>query len=123
MGGGPTKRKEAKRRVPPPRHDGSGEGSPTGSEDGTDLCAVPQPINFEAAPEVSISVGLPVRLLPQYLPLVVAGDQTIGNVLEPHATAMRHCIEEGYTMVGIIQSFEPIARRGILKLKGSRPGD
>lgn len=123
MGGGPTNRNETKRRVPSPKHDGGGEGPPARSEDGTDFCAAPQSIDFEAAPKASISVGLRVRLLPQYLPLVVAGDKTIGNVLEPHATAMRHCIEERYTMVGTIQSFDPIARRGVLKLKGSKSGD
>jgi len=35
---------------------------------------------------------------------------------------MRNCIEEEYTMVGSIQSFDPVAGRGVLKVKGSKSG-
>ena len=122
MGGGSTDRSETKRRVRSSGREGGGEGSQGGSEDGIPFCAVLQSIDFEARPGVPISVGLRIRLLPQYLPLVVAGDETIGHVLEPHATAMRNCIEEEYTMVGSIQSFDPVAGRGVLKVKGSKSG-
>jgi hypothetical protein len=122
MGGGSTDRDETKRRVRSSGREGGGEGAQEGSDDGTPFCAVPQSIDFEAMPGVPISVGLRIRLLPQHLPLVVAGDETIGNVLEPQATAMRNCIEEEYMMVGSIQSFDSIAGRGVLKVKGSKSG-
>ncbi len=61
-----------------------------------------------------------VRLLPQHLPLVVAGGKTIGAVAEPHASAMRHCLVEGYRMAGSIDSYDTVSGVGILKVRGTR---
>ena len=96
---------------------------PGGVDVEADFCAVPQTINFLALPEASVAIGLRTRLLAGHLPQVVAGNEAIGNIVEPHATAMRHCIEEGYSMLGSVQSIDIASRQGTLRIEGSKPGD
>lgn len=120
MGGGNSSRDEAKRRHPASQHGGKGDGSIGAPESDGNFCSVPQDIEFEKVPGASISVGLRVRLLAQHLPSVVAGDQMIGAVTEPHATAMRHCLEEGFSMYGSIKSFDVSSDHGVIQIRGSR---
>ena len=125
MGGGPTDREETRRRIPVPSRDGPsvGDGSPApdGSA-GPDFCALKQEVGFEAQGDVAVVPGLRVRLVAQHLPLVLAGGEPVGFVTEPDATAMRHCIEEGFWMVGSVRAFDPDSRHGTLTVSGSGQG-
>jgi hypothetical protein len=125
MGGGPTTRTETPRRIPAPTNDGQGTGDGLAAPNGNSapaFCELKQEIEFEANPDVALSVGLRVRLAPQHLPLVVAGQELVGFVTEPDATAMRHCIEEGFRMTGSVQTFDSASRRGKLTISGSDVG-
>lgn len=120
MGGGNTTRTETKRSAPrPTRKESQGAEAGGGSAESLpDFCELKQQIAFEASASADLFVGMRVRLLPQHLPLVVAGGETLGFVVEPDATAMRHCIEEGFSMAGWISSLSPGGRGGVLSIKG-----
>lgn len=85
-----------------------------------DFCELKQEIVFEVSAGATIAVGLRVHLLPQSLPQVVAGAEPIGFVIEPDATAMRHCLEERFRMSGWVSALDPGGRRGMLTVKGRR---
>jgi hypothetical protein len=125
MGGGPTTRTETPRRIPAPASDGlaAGDGlaAPNGNPEPA-FCELKQEIEFEANAEVAPSPGLRVRLAPQHLPLVVAGEVPVGFVIEPDATAMRHCIEEGFRMTGTVRTFDSASQRGKLTISGTEGG-
>ncbi|MGN6557140.1 MAG: hypothetical protein ACTHLH_03910 [Solirubrobacterales bacterium] len=86
------------------------------------FCELKQEIDFEANADAAPSPGLRVRLVLQHLPLVVAGEEQVGFVTEPDATAMRHCIEEGYRMTGSVRTFDSASRRGKLTIFGTDVG-
>lgn len=125
MGGGPTTRTETPRRIPAPVSDGqlAGDGlaAPNGKPE-PNFCELKQEIDFEANADAAPSPGLRVRLAPQHLPLVMAGGESIGFVTEPDATAMRHCIEEGFQMAGSVRAFDPVSRHGKLTISGTDVG-
>lgn len=125
MGGGPTTRTETPRRIPAPANDGHPTGDGLAAPNGDSapaFCELKQEIEFEANADVAPSPGLRVRLAPQHLPLVVAGEEPVGFVTEPDATAMRHCIEEGFRMTGSVRTFDSASRRGKLTISGSDVG-
>jgi hypothetical protein len=125
MGGGPTTRTETPRRIPAPasdgQHAGDGLAAPSGKSE-PNFCELKQEIDFEAAGDVAPSPGLRVHLAPQHLPLVMAGGEPVGFVTEPDATAMRHCIEEGFRMAGSVRTFDSASRRGKLTISGTDVG-
>jgi hypothetical protein len=125
MGGGPTTRTETPRRIPVPASDGqlAGDGlaAPNGKPE-PNFCELKLEIEFEADADVAPNPGLRVRLTPQHLPLVVAGEERVGFVTEPDATAMRHCIEEEFRMTGTVRAFDPASRRGRLTISGTDVG-
>lgn len=121
MGGGPTAREETRRRIPAPSANGQpvGDGLATPNGDPEpDFCELKQEVEFQVRDDARPTPGLRVRLTPQHLPLVVAGEESIGFVTEPDATAMRHCIEEGFRMSGSVRAFDPGTERGKLTLSG-----
>ncbi len=125
MGGGPTTRTETPRRIPAPASDGQPAGDGLAAPNGKpepNFCELKQEIDFEANADAAPSPGLRVRLAPQHLPLVMAGGESIGFVTEPDATAMRHCIEEGFQMAGSVRAFDPASRRGKLTISGTDVG-
>lgn len=121
MGGGPTTRTETPRRIPAPASEGQpaaeGLAAPNGDPAPT-FCELKQEVDFEANADAAPSPGLRVRLVAQHLPLVVAGEEPVGFVTEPDATAMRHCIEEGYRMTGSVRTFDSASRQGKLTIFG-----
>jgi hypothetical protein len=119
MGGGDTDRDETRRKIPGARAPGS-DGAP--GDEHPDFCAVPQEIAFEGPCAQVLHAGSPVRLQPQHLPLVVAGGRAIGAVPEPDATAMRHCLLEGYEMRGTIASYDSESGHGTLLIQGRLAG-
>lgn len=125
MGGGRTTREETRRRIPAPSEGGhpAGDGlaAPNGGPE-PDLCELKQEVEFQAQGEVAPAPGLRVHLVVQHPPLVVAGGDPIGFVTEPDATAMRHCLEEGFRMAGSVRSFDPGSRRGKLTISGTHAG-
>jgi hypothetical protein len=124
MGGGPTKRKETKRKIPAPLRDG-GEGDGLAADNGggePDFCELRQTVDFEATEPSRITVGMRVRLLPQHLPQVMAGSRVVGFVPEPDASAMRNCLEEGFLMGGSVRNFDATRRRGQLSVRGVSGG-
>lgn len=122
MGGGSTTRTETPRQIPAPASEGqpAGEGlaAPNG-DPAASFCELKQEVEFEANADAALNPGLRVRLTPQHLPLVVAGAEPVGFVTEPDATAMRHCIEEGFRMTGSVRTFDAAARRGTLTISGT----
>jgi len=125
MGGGRTTREEARRRIPAPSESGQSAGDGLAAPNGgpePDFCELKQEVDFQAEGEVVPDPGLRVRLVVQHLPLVVAGGNPIGFVTEPDATAMRHCIEEGFRMAGSIRAFDPGSQRGKLTISGTHAG-
>jgi hypothetical protein len=124
MGGGPTAREEARRRIPAPSVNGQPVGDGLAAPNGDpepDICELKQEVEFQVRGDARPTPGLRVRLTPQHLPLVVAGEEPIGFVTEPDATAMRHCIEEGFRMSGSVRAFDPGTERGKLTLSGIEP--
>jgi hypothetical protein len=122
MGGGPTKREETRRRIPAPSANGQPAGDGLAAPNGDpepDFCKLKQEVDFEARGDVAPTPGLRVCLVAQHLPLVVAGREPIGFVTEPDATAMRHCIGEGFRMAGSVRAFDPDSRRGKLTISGT----